>query len=94
VFSGSAPRQESLEDPAWGNGAFTKALVEGLAGRADFRREGVVTHKGLDYYVAHEVRTLTGGRQTPVTAVPNGISDFPLAALSAAASDPRQGAKP
>lgn len=94
VFSGSAPRQESLEDPAWGNGAFTKALVEGLAGRADFRREGVVTHKGLDYYVAHEVRTLTAGRQTPVTAVPNGISDFPLAALSAAAPDNRQGAKP
>ncbi len=93
VFSGSAPRQESLEDPAWGNGAFTKAIVEGLAGRADFRREGVVTHKGLDYYVAHEVRTLTQGRQTPVTAVPNGISDFPLAAVSAAISENQQGAR-
>jgi hypothetical protein len=83
VFSGSAPRQESLEDPAWGNGAFTRALVAGLTGRADFRREGVVTHKGLDYYVAHEVRSLTQGRQTPVTAVPNGIADFPLAAVTA-----------
>nr|WP_316644109.1 caspase family protein [uncultured Roseateles sp.] len=83
VFSGSAPRQESLEDTAWGNGAFTKALVAGLSGLADFRKEGVVTHKGLDYYVAHEVRSLTQGRQTPVTAVPNGISDFPLAAVSA-----------
>lgn len=84
VFSGSAPRQESLEDTAWGNGAFTKALVAGLSGNADFRKEGVVTHKGLDYYVAHEVRSLTQGRQTPVTAVPNGISDFPLAAVPAA----------
>ncbi|MFY9512027.1 MAG: caspase family protein, partial [Rubrivivax sp.] len=93
VFSGSAPRQESLEDPAWGNGAFTKALIAGLAGRADFRREGVVTHKGLDYYVAHEVRTLTQGRQTPVTAVPTGISDFPLAAVSATVPDNTQGAK-
>lgn len=93
VFSGSAPRQESLEDPAWGNGAFTKAIVEGLTGRADFRREGVVTHKGLDYYVAHEVRTLTQGRQTPVTAVPTGISDFPLAAVSATVSEHQQGAK-
>lgn len=83
VFSGSAPRQESLEDTAWGNGAFTKALVAGLSGNADFRKEGVVTHKGLDYYVAHEVRSLTQGRQTPVTAVPNGISDFPLAAVPA-----------
>lgn len=93
VFSGSAPRQESLEDPAWGNGAFTKAIVQGLTGRADFRREGVVTHKGLDYYVAHEVRTLTQGRQTPVTAVPTGISDFPLAAVSATVSEHQQGAK-
>lgn len=82
VFSGSAPRQESLEDPAWGNGAFTKALIEGLAGRADFRREGLVTHKGLDYYVAFEVRQLTQGKQTPVTAVPTGIADFPLATVS------------
>lgn len=94
VFSGSAPRQESLEDPAWGNGAFTKALIEGLSGQADFRHEGVVTHKGLDYFVAHEVRTLTQGRQTPVTAVPNGLSDFPLAAVSAAVSQNQTGAKP
>jgi hypothetical protein len=89
VFSGSAPRQESLEDPAWGNGAFTKALIEGLAGEADFRREGVVTHKGLDYFVAHEVRTLTEGRQTPVTAVPNGVPDFPLAAVAATTASTR-----
>jgi WD40 repeat protein len=81
VFSASAPRQESLEDDSWGNGAFTKALVAGLGGAADFRREGVVTHRGLDYFVGHEVRTLTQGRQTPVTAVPNGIADFPLAAV-------------
>ncbi|MFN7725998.1 MAG: caspase family protein [Rubrivivax sp.] len=94
VFSGSAPRQESLEDPAWGNGAFTRALVAGLAGQADFRREGVVTHKGLDYYVAHEVRSLTQGRQTPVTAVPNGIADFPLAAVSATPQQNKPGVSP
>lgn len=94
VFSGSAPRQESLEDPAWGNGAFTKAVVEGLSGRADFRREGLVTHKGLDYFVGFEVKALTNGRQTPVTAVPNGISDFPLAAVSVAASTQPTGGKP
>jgi WD40 repeat protein len=93
VFSASAPRQESLEDEAWGNGAFTKTLVEGLLGRADFRREGVVTHKGLDYYVAHAVRTLTQGRQTPVTAVPNGIADFALAAVSAPPRTPQESSK-
>lgn len=93
VFSGSAPRQESLEDPAWGNGAFTKALIDGLRGRADFRREGLVTHKGLDYFVAFEVRQLTQGKQTPVTAVPNGIADFPVASVSASPQN-NPGARP
>ncbi len=79
VFSASHGRQESLESTAWGNGAFTKALVEGLVGRADFRKEGVVTHKGLDYYVSGEVKKLTAGAQTPVTTVPLGLGDFALA---------------
>ena len=78
VFSSSDGRQESLEKNEWNNGAFTKALVSGLRGKADFRREGVVTHKGLDYFVSHEVRKLTEERQTPVTTVPIGITDFTL----------------
>jgi uncharacterized caspase-like protein len=81
VFAGSAPRQESLERLAWGNGAFTKALVEGLSGRADFRREGLVTHKGLDYFVSHEVARITNGLQTPVTTVPSALADFGIAAV-------------
>ncbi|MCW5662126.1 MAG: caspase family protein [Burkholderiaceae bacterium] len=79
VFSGSAPRQESLESAAWGNGAFTKALLDGLGGLADSRRVGFVTHIGLDGYVAHAVRALTVGRQTPVTVLPQGIADYPIA---------------
>ena len=79
VFSGSAPRQESLESAAWGNGAFTKALLDGLSGLADSRRVGFVTHVGLDDYVGRAVRTLTVGRQTPVTVLPPGIADYPIA---------------
>ena len=67
VFSASYGRQASLESVLWGNGAFTKALVEGLYGRADYRKEGIVTHKGLDYFVSNEVKKLTSGMQTPVT---------------------------
>jgi len=81
VFSASTGRQESLENPAWGNGAFTKALIEGIRGGADFRREGVVTHQGLSYFLGQEVRNITRGRQTPVTAVPLGVTDFALVAL-------------
>ena len=68
---------------SWGNGAFTKALIAGLTGGADFRKDGVVTHQGLSYFLGQEVKTLTKGRQTPVTAVPMGMVDFPLVAFAA-----------
>jgi WD40 repeat protein len=79
VFTASTGRQFSLEDPAWGNGAFTKAVVEGLGGKADFQKSGRITLKGLDYYVAERVKQLTGGRQSPVSIAPSGVSDFPIA---------------
>ena len=79
VFSSSTSRQFSLEDPAWGNGAFTKALVEGLGGAADIKRSGKVTHKMLDLYMSDRVKELTNGRQSPVTQAPGGVPDFPIA---------------
>jgi WD40 repeat protein len=79
VFSAATGRQSSLEDPAWGNGAFTKAVVEGLEGSADMQKSGRVTIKELDYYVAERVKQLTDGRQSPVSIAPNGVPDFPIA---------------
>jgi WD40 repeat protein len=79
VFSASYRGQESVESRLWSNGAFTMALVEGLSGQADYRHEGQVTYKGLDYFVSDHVRKLTSGLQTPVTTVPVGLPDFALA---------------
>jgi WD40 repeat protein len=79
VFTASTGRQSSLEDPAWGNGAFTKAVVEGLSGSADFQHSGQITLKGLDFYVSGRVKELTGGRQSPMSITPSGVPDFPLA---------------
>ena len=79
IFSASDGKQESLESMDWGNGAFTKALVAGVNGAADYRNQGLVTHRGLDYYVGYEVTKLTEGRQTPVTMVPVAVKDFGLA---------------
>ncbi len=76
VFSASHSRQASLEEPSWRNGAFTKALVAGLIGEADYRKEGLVTHRGLDYYIGYEVKKLTNNQQQPVTMVPVGLPDF------------------
>ena len=82
VFAASTGRQSSQESPEWGNGAFTKALVEGLTGRADFRKTGTITHKGLDFYVAERVKELTKGEQSPVSIAPQGVSDFPIAVVN------------
>lgn len=79
VFSSSTGRQFSYEDPAWRNGAFTLALVEGLNGAAATSDSNRITHKMLDVYVSDRVKRLTDGRQTPVTQAPGGVPDFPVA---------------
>ncbi len=79
VFAASTGRQFAQESPEWGNGAFTKAVIEGMSGKADVGRTGRVTHKMLDLYVSERVKSLTRGSQSPVTIVPQGISDFPVA---------------
>jgi uncharacterized caspase-like protein len=79
VFSSSTGRQFSYENPAWGNGAFTKAVVEGLQGAAAQPGSPRITYKMLDYYISKRVKELTGGKQTPVTQGPGGVPDFPVA---------------
>ena len=79
VFAASTGRQVAQESPEWGNGAFTKAVIEGMSGKADAGRTGRVTHKMLDLYVSERVKALTRGTQSPVTIVPQGIADFPVA---------------
>ena len=81
VFASSSGKQLSEENDSWGNGAFTKAVLEGLAGQADLTRTGRVTFKGLDFFISEEVRKLTQGRQTPVTISPIGVPDFAIARL-------------
>lgn len=81
VFASSTGKQYSLEGQAWGNGAFTKALVEGLGGKADYPGKGAVSINMLDLYLSERVKQLTGGKQTPTTTKPNTVPDFPIALL-------------
>ncbi|GER92398.1 hypothetical protein A45J_0113 [hot springs metagenome] len=79
VFASSTGRQYSLEDPEWRNGAFTKAVVEGIQGKADLLGKGKITVNMLDAFIAERVKELTKGRQTPVTTKPVTVPDFPVA---------------
>ena len=81
VYAASTGSQFSLENDEWKNGAFTRALIEGLSGRALEGRAGVITHERLGFYLSERVKTLTKGRQHPVRLSPEGVPDFPIAVV-------------
>ncbi len=78
VFCSATSRQYALEDAKWGNGAFTKALVEGLTGKAKAAGSDKITLKSLDVYVSERVKQLTGGEQSPTTVYSVDVPDFPI----------------
>jgi WD40 repeat protein len=84
VFTASTGNQLALEDEKWGNGAFTKAVIEGLAGKADYNHNGRITVNMLDLYVSERVKELTNGDQTPTTTKPPTVPDFPVVVLKEA----------
>ncbi|MCA1818377.1 MAG: caspase family protein [Acidobacteria bacterium] len=79
VFAASTGNQFSLEASEWNNGAFTKAVVDGLQGHADYVGKGRITVNMLDLFISETVKELTHGRQTPTTAKPQTVPDFPVA---------------
>jgi uncharacterized caspase-like protein len=81
VFTSSTGRQFSLENRKWNNGAFTKALVEAFKGGADFEHERTISIAGLELFLAHRVKELTDGEQSPTPAKPKTIQDFVIATV-------------
>lgn len=81
VFTSSTKNQISLEDKSWGNGAFTKALIEGINGKADYSKKGKITINMLDLYISERVKELTSNQQTPATSKPDTIADFQIVEL-------------
>lgn len=79
VYAASTGEQLSQESTRWGNGAFSKAAIEGLRGKADLSQTGRVTVSSLDTYISERVRNLTHGTQTPTTAKPRIDVDFLIA---------------
>lgn len=78
TFTSSTGKQFSLEDPAWGNGAFTKAVIEGLSGKAVMPGKNKITVKSLDAYISERVKELTKGKQHPTSVTPPNVPDFPI----------------
>jgi len=73
TFASCLPNEVSLERDDWGNGAFTKALVEALEGKADANTDGLLMLAELEVYVLERVKDLTEGRQHPSLTRPPTI---------------------
>jgi Caspase domain len=65
VLTSSSGAEVSREDPAWGHGAFTQALLEALGSAADTNHDGLVSVDELMAYLTWRVPALTEGKQTP-----------------------------
>jgi WD40 repeat protein len=78
VMCSSMGREYSLESDKDKQGMFTRALLEGLGGKADYNHDGFVYLSELDTYITDRVKELSEGKQHPVTAKPASIRSFPL----------------
>ncbi len=80
-LTSSTGGQVSLEKVDWGDGAFTKALLEGIVqAKADSADSHEITMLGLGYYVSQRVKVLTQQAQTPMFISPeSGLKDFVIA---------------
>jgi WD40 repeat protein len=79
VFSASTGSESSYEHAEWDNGAFTKALVEGMSGAASYGDTGRITYSMLNVYISERVKELTKGQQHPTMISPQTVPDFPVA---------------
>ena len=56
VMTASTEYEDSYENDKWKHGAFTKALLDGLSGQADYDVDRSVYIRELDHFVAKRVQ--------------------------------------
>jgi WD40 repeat protein len=79
VLASSLGRECSLESSMTRAGFYTLGLSEGLRGKADFNRDGVVFLNELERYAALRVQQLSGGQQNPTMGRPPTVKPFAIA---------------
>ena len=82
VYASANGRQFSYEHPDWQNGAFTRAMLEGLSGKADHHKRGYVDTEELSSYVRFRVKELTNELQEPVRIKPGPEPEMRIVLLN------------
>jgi WD40 repeat protein len=78
VMCAAMSRQTAGESAKIGHGFFTKAVLEGLQGAADYDKDGKVDLTELDLYVSRRVRQLSRDQQRAGCTKPATLSFFEL----------------
>ena len=76
VMCGAAKEQEAAEEN--GHGFFTQAFTEGMGGKGDFNKDGLVELYELQTYVNLRVRELSANEQEPTISIPSIVRSFAL----------------
>jgi len=76
VMCGAAKGTEAAEEN--GHGFFTRAIIDGLSGKADVYKKGRVDLIDLQGYVINRVVQLSSGDQEPTISIPSTVRSFAL----------------
>jgi WD40 repeat protein len=80
AFASSQGNETSFESSVWKNGAFTKALVDGIEhGEAAVFGQDAIKTSVLEAYLEARVGELTEHAQTPTMQLPPQVTDFIIA---------------
>jgi WD40 repeat protein len=78
VMCAAMHNQLAQEKPTLKHGVFTKALIEGLTGKADYNQDGKIHLTELDLWVDQRVAELSRDGQHAVAAKPTSFRPFNL----------------
>jgi WD40 repeat protein len=81
LYASARGRQYSFEHEDWQNGAFTRAMIEGLSGAADRDKVGYVDTEELSVFVRRRVLAMTKDRQEPVRVKPDAAPEMKIVLL-------------
>jgi Caspase domain len=81
LYASARGRQFSFEHADWQNGAFTRAMLDGLAGAADRDKIGYIDTEELSVYVRRRVLVMTKDRQEPVRVKADAAPEMKIVLL-------------
>src|SRR5262249_34262566 len=88
VMAASLGREYAMEGSDAEHGYFTRALLEGLSGAADYNRDRPIHLYEADRAISGRGRQFSSGKQKPPTGRPTGVRSSPITGVKSPLRDP------